>query len=156
MSMMLVGAPLGVIVGYLMAAVLQSYATWKLAFEIQGIISFAYFFVFTVIPSRYLEINKIQLAKKMEDLKRCSYKGKRNQIQQLRAEANVPEVGGTGERYSSTHARYESQIPSLIHNALASRGAGAFVAKDNDGADADGYQRVLNDLSRDSSGMNVG
>lgn len=59
MSAMLIGAPLGVIIGYLMTAVMQTYYSWQLSFWIQGIMSLFFFVMLLFVPSRYLEIKKM-------------------------------------------------------------------------------------------------
>lgn len=80
LSAMLLSSPLGVIFGYGMTAIIES---WRDSFFIQGmIVSFTSVLMLSV-PEHYINIDVVTEAKKKETERRC--KGEM-----------VPELGGTG------------------------------------------------------------
>ena len=66
MSMMLLCSPLGVTIGYEMAAVAMMYSDWQHVFIIQSCLSLACFFTIIFIPPKYIEIYEIVQALKIE------------------------------------------------------------------------------------------
>lgn len=100
MSFMLLCSPLGVTIGYEMSALAITYSNWQRVFFIEACLSLACFFTILFIPARYIEIYEIVQALKQEQSKRFP--------QRDSGKSGVPEVGGTGEKYFSNLARFDS------------------------------------------------
>lgn len=101
MSFMMICPSLGVIMGYELTAFTIFYSNWKVSILAISFVSFLCFVVISMFPSKYIEIHHLISAIKQEEVKR--FMDPHNS-----GKSGIPEVGGTGEKYLSNLARFES------------------------------------------------